>query len=516
MDFNVAITPTLSLLIATLIFSIVGDFLVEMYSARMPLSTGRLQAWLFERMGQNLFADYLISISFQFFGFRKKAFFLQMSSFINVGSFTRVQIVILVLGSFVGFGLSALLLISGNLSVGLSLVGLATLFGLFAKEQRRDLSVALLSFGIFIIAIFFFNQFFSGSSFSILAIDISEWTVFGMILFSSILFRTPIPFLITLAVLHLYVGIRIEWFPALLFMNAVCMLAPFYLHAGNGRKRLYFYFVAVVMLQVVQFGLSSVIFQYFPGVLPETKNFLDSYQAVVLSYVVYHSFSLILLTPAVFLLTLIPRLNSENESVREPQKIYYNSSRGSFYSIHFSLFLLRQEFKKFVTSVHTFLKMSRETTQEDSEINQKFIQYQNILGRVSDELKELCFSIGRQRSYRGQIKEVMASYRSINQIELLVEDLFSVVLLLQKNSQTADWERECRFWLGLQLKLFECYLELVVGAGREEEEKIKVQVEKSYEVLNRLFENHPTDARITIDHKTFCRITEGISNLMRY
>lgn len=479
----------------------------------MPLSSGKIQEWLFERFGQNLFADFLIAISFQFFGFRKKAYFLQMSSFINVGSFNRVQIIVLTLGSFIGLGLSAFLLICGNLTVGLCLMGIAVACSFFAKEQRKDLSVAILALGFFMVCLFFFNQYFTNSNFSILQIHINEMAVFGGIIISTLLFRTPIPFLITLTILNMFIGIRVEWFPVLFLLNSICTLTLLYRHALGGRKRLHFYFLAVLICQILQYIVSMLIFPFISDWFSGPTSFIESYQTVVICFILYQSMSLVLLAPVAFLLSLLPMFNSESEKITEKQMIYYNSSRGSFYSIHLSLFLMRQEFKKFITSVHTLLKISRETNHEDSPVNQKFIQYQNILERVADELKELCFSIGRQRSYRRQIKEVMGCYRHINQIELLVEDLAQVSALLRKNSYGEDWERECRFWLSLQMMIFESFLNATVGASKDEPSKVNATVDKSFEVLDRFFVVENMDGADRAQYKTFCRITESVRTL---
>ncbi|NQZ19442.1 MAG: hypothetical protein HRT44_09335 [Bdellovibrionales bacterium] len=177
------------------------------------------------------------------------------------------------------------------------------------------------------------------------------------------------------------------------------------------------------------------------------------------------------------------------------------------------MFLLRQEFGKFSTLVHTIFKLSREADVEEESVNEKLTRYQRILIRVGDEIKELCFSVGKQRSYRWHVQEIMSLYKYVNQLELLVDDLSQIFLLLQEKDIDEEWEKECRYWLSIQLKIFESFYNYTLGVGKDDSEKVKANIQKSYDVLERLFAQELSHKKIKSLPKNFYRVTESNANL---
>ena len=109
----------------------------------------------------------------------------------------------------------------------------------------------------------------------------------------------------------------------------------------------------------------------------------------------------------------------------------------------------------------------------------------------------------------------MSYYRYVNQLELLVEDLGYVAALLRKQDQDEEWEKDCRYWIGLQLKIFESFFNYTVGVGKDESSRVQMNIEKSYEVLERFFGEQQKVKMNKNASQTFYRITESIGNLAR-
>ncbi len=515
MNIDIGLPPIATLLIALLVLAIISDFLLELYSIRMSQSTGRLQNWFFDQFGQTVFVDFLISLFYQLLSFRKKAFFLQLSSLVNVGSFSRRQNLLILLGSQMGLGLSALLLMPGYLTVGMSLCGAGFLLSLLWKDQLRDLGMGMIGWGLFLTLVGFFDLFLAETSLNIHNFHISENLALVFVLLTTLFFRTPVAFLLCLGLFQLFVGINIYWFPCLFLVHSLLSLGPFYGQIFQDRKRLVPLLVTNLGIQLSQFACTMLLAlamhdQWLE--LFEVNRFLDAFQLVVAAYFIYQFVSLLILTPFFFLLSLSGYYHRNHEK-KGNQKIINIEKRGNCFSIHLSLFLLRQEFKKYTTSVHTIFKISRESDYEQEAINHKFMRYQGMLVRVGDELKELCFCIGRQRSYRWQVKEIMSYYKIVNQLELLVDDLSLVTSILREKDLDEEWEKECRFWLGLQLKLFESFFHYNLGVGKDDPEKVKANIERSYDILDRFFVNKKEVGNSRITSQTFYRITESIGSL---
>lgn len=513
---DIGLPPVATLLIALLVVAIVSDFLLQLYSVRVSQSTGLIQKWIFEQLGSSLFFDYVAAIFFQFISFRKKSFFLQLSSLVNVGSFNKKQVLILLLGSHIGIGLSLLLLVPGYITLGLGLCLLSLCLAVIKKDQLRDLGVGFFGLGLFLIILGLVDPFLEATTLNIHNIFVNQSAALAIVIFSTLFFRTPVTFLLSLAVFHLYLGVKLYWFPSLFLLHGLVSLLRFYWQLFQGRKRLHRLLLINFLLQLCQWLVTSLICyafgSVFEGLMP-VSTFVDAFQLVIVAYIIFNSLSLVLMSPLVFLISLLPYFNKSEEKKSGNQKIINFEQRDQSFSIHMSLFLLRQEFKKYTTSVHTIFKLARESDYLEEKVNQRFVRYQAILTRVGEELKELCFSIGRQRSYRWQVQEIMSYYKTVNQLELLVDDLAYVSSLLRKKDLDEDWEKECRYWLALQLKLFESFFHYTVGVGRDDADKVKANIEKSYDILDRFFAGQEPSGSLRNTSQTFYRITESIGTL---
>ena len=79
----------------------------------------------------------------------------------------------------------------------------------------------------------------------------------------------------------------------------------------------------------------------------------------------------------------------------------------------------------------------------------------------------------------------------------------------------ADWERECRFWLGLQFKMFENFFQSILGVEELTSTRIFQIVEKSHEVLDPDFLAEAQKELEGVAASAFYRLTEGLQDLNR-
>lgn len=513
----------MSLLVVTLMFAILSDFLLELFSIRISLCTGRLQVWMFDRFGQSPLVDFFFFIIFQFFSLKKNRFFPQISSLVNVGSFTRRQTFLLAIGSLCGFGLSSVFLFAGPWILGFCLCFSGFILSLLtSKDQVRDFAYSGFALGLFVIAATLFNEYLQTTTYAIFQYSLGPLFGLGVLLATTLFFRTSVAFIIFLSLFHHYIGINIVWLPILFFAHNSLLALGFVWQIIGGKRRLSFLLAMVLLTLLSQLGLGLFVSLYQPGLVSGlattigTTDFIDVFRTVVVYYGLFNLLPLIVVGPLGFLFSKIGLFDESKIKKSDSQKIINLEGRGGCFSIHLSMLLLRQEFKKYTTSVHTIFKIGRESDGEQEEINKKFVRYQKILSRVGDEIKELCFNIGRQRSYRWQVKEVMGCYRYVNQLELLVDDLSVIAQLLRKEGLPEEWVKDCRYWMGLQLMIFESFFDQIVGVERDEasREQVELNVKKSFEVLGRLGGQQSVEVGDSAS-QTLYRITESVSHLAR-
>ena len=508
--------PLVILLTEIFVLAHLGDFFLGLYSIRMSQATGRFQIALWNQVGQNFITDVVMGSLFQFVSFHKKGFFKQFSSLINVGSFTKKQVYGLLIGTFLGIGASALLLFPFSLPLSLGFAFMAFGLNLLTKDQVRDFFMALFNLSLFISLVFLLDKPMTESLLTLAPIGGGDiWTLL-VVLLTTLFFRTPLAFLLGFSLAQYYFKLPLTSFPLFFFVHSGSSLLVYYWQSFQKRKRLTGALLSTAFLQILQGILTTWFMIFFKDSFPlsfQIESFRESFQMVLLFYSFYHFFSLFVNLPLLYGLTWIPLFNKASDQKSQSQKILNLDQGSQYFSIHLSLLLLRQEFKKYTTSIHTIFKLSRESDFPEKVIRQKFIHYQKMLIRVGDELKELCFSIGKQRSYSWHVKENMDHYRLINQLELLVDDLGLVTEALCQPKANENWKKECRSWLRLQLKLFESFFNQTLGVGKEDPLKVKDYMDKSYEILDRSFVDKKALEGLNISSQTFYRITESIGGL---
>ena len=508
-DFGIA--PSFLTIIVFSAFAVLTDFLLELFSLRMTLATGYLQHWLFYNHGRGLLADSAISSCFQFLSFRKRAYFLQMISFFNVGAFTRKQMLVITFGAFIGMGLSSFMLVFPHPYLALGLVLVGFLLNILAVDHFRDIGVAFLSLGLVFLAIFFFSGALGVMAISIHNLPYTDVFLLVAVVFTSAFFRTPAPFLLLITLMVFMNKVRGDWLPFILFLHSVTFLAGYYVHMFQKYQRFYFGILVSFFWQLLQFFLAAVLIYFFKAEIMgwlSGNSFLQVFTKVLVVYGCYQGI-IILAAPILFVVTSTSLMSEDPPQIKRSQKIMPPARRGRVFSLHFSLFLLRQEFVKMSTLVHTIFKLGRETDDDEEAVNIRLKKYKQIMDRVGGELKELCFSVGKQRAYRKHIQEILNYYKTINQLELIVDDLTKVFEFLQTKDLGEEMDRECRYWLKLQLHTYEDFFVKITGVELEGE-KTQDNRRKSYEVLDRIFENREARPELNDLSKVFFRITDSV------
>ena len=338
---------------------------------------------------------------------------------------------------------------------------------------------------------------------------------------SALFFRTPLPFLLFVALVNFFQPLHPYWVPVVFFVFSILYFLRFYIYIFEKKKRLNFAICQTFLIHCFQFLLGGIMVMLWEESVRRglhSPSFLVSLQKVVVFYAVYNVSSAVLILAVPLLRRWSLFADGSNGGTRakgEVQKIDTPHRSSHVYSLHFSLFLMRQEFVKLATMVHTMVKMGREADDDQDEIKQRLGKYLTIVERVGSELKELCFSVGKQRAYRWHVREVLSYYKSINQLELLAEDLNQVLEFLQKDGLSEEIERECRVWLRLQLKIYEVFFQRVCGVETDEEDKIEEWLCRSYEVLDRLLVENNEDPDLAQLSKVFYRLTESNGLLSR-
>ncbi len=473
-----------------------------------------MQSWMFNQLGQSLTGDFFIAFGLQFFSFRKKAFFNQLLSFINVGSFTRTQILFLFLGSFIGMGFSTLIMMTSGSVLGpvLCLSGIV-IHLLFRKTAVRHAGLAFGILGFFLFFLSVFYQYIQNFSFDIQQNSLEFFLFFCFIVLTTLFLRTTVGFLISLSAFYSFFGLDIFWFPLLFFLHWLLSLFEFYRTLIRGHQRLYFAVWTMGLFQVLQLILCQILFSFVGDSLElffQGEQFLSGFKICILTYFIYFAVTPLFILPFAWISVGRSWLKpGKYEQVS--QKIIFHGHDGGGFSPHLSLFLLKQEFKKYVIIVHTLFKLSREVNAETGETNKRLDHYQEISTRVAREIKQFCSGIGGQKFCHWQSEDVMRRYHQVDLIEQLTKDLFQIISMLREEKGDTEKDRECRFWLGLQFKLFEKFLNVVIGMEERDKDKVQAVLEKSYESLDRLFSE---DRSMKVSSQTFNRVTESIKGLL--
>jgi len=507
--FDSELAPIFSMLLVFLSSAILVDLLLTVFSQRLSLSTGRLQRWFFDQFGHSGVADGIVALAFQLLSFRHRAFFVQMASFLNVGSFSRYQALQTLGGALAGAGLSVLLLAWPFENLAIGLIGTGFVIGLFPGEQKTDFGVALLCWGasLFVILV-------CGHHLESLIVPTNDMVPSGIFIFSlfcflSLGFQTVLPALGGLALWATWCGFSYQWLPAAFFAYGLMTNMGFYRLLNY--RRMKFAIVGLFVFQIFQIVIGGFVLLelYGMGVLSFSKgsSFVENLQAMLFSYGIYQGSSLVGL-PVLVACRNLPLWN-EPKHKKSVQKIIAPPHQKRVYSLHLAMLLLRQEFLKMTTLAHTLLKLGRETESTNDLVGKKLEKYMSVLERVASEIKELCFSVGKQKAYRSQIHEVMTTYRTVVQLELMIDDMSYFIRFLQLKDLGEDLERDCRYWLGLQLKIYEVFFENLTMPELQSLEPVEDLAAKALEVIDRIVR----DAPVVHDHKPLSkalhRITDG-------
>ena len=444
-----------------LALSVLINFLLETYSLRLSMGTGKLQSWFFNHLGQSLGGDFFIGLGLQFISFRKRAFFKQLLSFISVGSLTKPQILFLVLGSLAGVGGSVLILIFPDLRLGLVLWLSGLILNLIFKEKvLKDVAFALGALGFCLLSLCFLNQLIDNSSFPFAQYSQGRFfPVFCLIVsfITTSFFRTPLVFLLSLSALHYFMDLDRIWFPLLFFFHFFVSLFDFYWNFFRGYSRLRFSLWIMGGLQVLQIILSFVIFSLIDDSLSsffQGLDFIQSFQTVLLSYFIFFFSSSCLLLPFVWLVVRFDFLKTDKKKEGSQKIIFYREC----FSIHLCFFLLGQELKKSITTLHTLLKLSCEVHEGEKDNYKRFGHYQAVSFRVFDELKRLCSNIASEKLYERQTRSLMKSYYQVQLMEQMTRDLSKISDILHKKVKTSQWESDCVFGWACNLNSLSIFL----------------------------------------------------------
>ena len=482
------------------VFALSMDWILNATSNRLSLFLGHGQIFLFNYLGRNSFIDIAIASLWQWMSLRKKAFFTQIATFVHVNSFNRKQIILIFMGSFIGLGLSIFLLTLVHLSIILALLFFG-FFIRFIKIPYGDLGWTFLGLGFFLLLVVSLDQIFVNLSFLpyILThiLEDSVWPFWILVFVSSLMFTTPIGFILTLSLFHFLVGLEVSSLPLAYFIYGLCTSTWVVLWFFRSHRRLRYFLFMGFVLQLIQLLLVYVSLFFYKSQVEsiwisiwEQKNFLDSYLFFCFGFVVYFCLPFLLLSPFFVYLLKISFFSEAKRKRTQSQKILLWPSSSPVFSIDFSIFFLRQEFLKLATLSHTIFKMGREIgTGQEEKVEKKLQRYQAVIVRVSKELKTFCFQSGTQNCYKSHLEQIFNIYKSIHHLNLLVENLFHIFYVLENDSMDGEWKRECRYWLSLQLLVFESFFNRLLGLDVHESQTIKDSLQKSYDLLQGSFLN---------------------------
>ena len=131
---------------------------------------------------------------------------------------------------------------------------------------------------------------------------------------------------------------------------------------------------------------------------------------------------------------------------------------------------------------------------------------------MANEIKKLCSNIATRNFYDWQARDIMERYYQVSLMEQLTKDLSKIAFLIKEKQWNDERKREYRFWLGLQLKLFESFFNTIVGMEEKNKDKIQSVTKKSNEILRRF--SSDKDFSSGFSFRAFYRVTENIETLL--
>lgn len=487
--------PTISILVGLLFVCVLSDFIMSSLSARLSLATSQLQEQYLlnktDRGPEFLFYLFL----FQSISWDKKSFFRQLPTLAQVLSLDSKQFSSCLVASLLGFALSFLLLwpLPPFLLVAFALLGIIFLFK--ANKVFQDLGVSALLFALFSLLMLFLDRGLKEVGLAVTPIEFSDWIAVVVLILSIILFKTIVPFVMTLSSLQMLFGLSHHWWPVFLYAHLILVAS---LGLWNQRKNKYQYLrlhigvlavgLLVTLMLAVLLNLSVVYFSQFqlPGSWLSTLRY-----TLFLCAIYYFGF-------LVLLLFLYPKKKMAKIE-RVPAPVGYEE--GGSFSYIVSLSRLRQEMNQYQKDLGATLESLRHDL-EKRETPYKSGPMRLTLLQKSDGLKELCFELGRKPSYPEHVQEVMNAYRSLNQYESLWNDILFIIqqyMLHDRSKLNANLVD----WMNIQLDLFEQRLDCKQALTATVEEDL---FEKSYQLIEQL-QIPTTEAG---SKSIFYRVTDGL------
>lgn len=479
------------------------DFLLAAGSRRLSLASGRPQYFLLNRIGKSPWGNMLVSTGLRSFSFLEKAYFAQVRSLAFVSSFSLPQKFMIFCGGFLGGALlMTLFLLPLVYALGVLAVPILIL-ALFSPRKWQDLGIGGLLLGSALVALWFFTKEFGAPSGTSSLFQI-PWTLplpggLLLIFVSYLLFKTILPFLVGVSFFLFQSFIEPQQlvlvFFTLCLARSLALVDLKRLQLGRLTFFSFFWWGNVVLQPLLFFGLFQ---RNAPWVDQSLETWAGSLSVTLFSFLCFEACGVLISMVWYGLSPWLEPLASRRRK-KEPQKILAVPMSGEIYSIHFLIYLLRQEFAKYTTMIHTTFKLGKEVGLSDEDAVYRFTKYCGILPKVAEELKALCFAIGRQRAYSRQLNEVFTCYQRVNHLELLVEDLGKVVgSLRQIEPEQAGFRKGVLRWFHYQLRVFEDFYFSTMNLDEDRigalEESVRLdQVFASLEDLSVYFDKSSED-----------------------
>jgi len=456
LNFNIGLPNIIqaALLFAGALFLL--DYMLVTASHRLSLSTGRWQYYLLNHLGESSFWNFCIAMNLRFISFLEKSYLNQIKAWALVGALNKRQQLLVCVGGLVGASFLYPLVFLVSNEVALLIAGIASLLILVFGGPRRDFGVGLF---LFALALVFLN-FFLSTPMDISGLSI-PWRIplLGQVIFiglSYLVFKTLVPSFVLLSFFLLkewVVGDDIVYLFIALSCARVLLLFDFRSFQIMRLRNMLNFWIGTLIFQPLIFLTLAKLVSVL-DLLPSITNWPGSLLYVAIVFCLYE----LSILPWFFVSHLSPFSKKEGEIQQgksEPQKIFSSDMKGGAYSIHFVIYLLRQEFLKLATLTHTTFKLGKEVGVTEGETFYRFKKYCKIIPKVADELSSLCFFIGQQRTYSQQMNEIFSTYQLVTQLEILVKDLEEIVDKVRPDQGAMEFRKNLLRWFNNQLKVFE-------------------------------------------------------------
>ncbi len=488
--------PTISILVGLLFVCVLSDFIMSSLSARLALATSQLQEkCLLNKKSRG--PHFLLSIFlFQCISWDKKSFFRQLPTLGQVLSLDSKQFSSCLVASLLGFALSFLLLwpMSPFLLLAFALLGIILLFK--TNRVSQDMGVCALLFALFSLFMLFLDRSLKEVGLEVMLIEFSEWIAVLVLILSILLFKTIVPFVMTLSSLQMLFGISHHWWPVFLYAHLILVAS---LGLWSQRKNKYQYLrlhigvlavgLLVTLMLAVLLNQRIIYFSQFQL----TGSWLSTLRYTLFLCASYYFGFLILL------LFLYPKKKMAKVD-RRPPPIGYEE--GDVFSYIVSLSRLRLEINQYQKDLATAMESLRHDLEKRKTPFESGSRRTALL-QESDEVKELCFVLGRKHSYPEHVQEVMNTYRILNQYESLWCDM---LLIIQQYmlGEPSKLDVNLVNWMNIQLDIFVQKL----GCNQVSTATIDEDLfEKSYQLIEKL-KIPTTEAE---SKSIFYRVTDGLA-----